>query len=75
MHLIERSKQAARNHVRKMEADGVIYQCDSEPTIGAPRALFLPSEYREQWTLTTFGNPLTTPGGDRRTLCAAGFDN
>ena len=59
-HLIERSKQAARNHVRKMEADGVIYQCDSEPTIGKPRALFLPAEYREQWTLTTIDNYMTT---------------
>ena len=60
-HLIERSKQAARNHVRKMEADGVIYQCDSEPTISKPRALFLPAEYRGQWTLTTIDNQLTTP--------------
>lgn len=47
--LIERSVQAARTHVRVMEANGVIFQCDSIPTPGTHSKVFLPSEYREEW--------------------------
>ena len=39
MRLIERTIQSARNHVRKMEADGVIFRCDQKETVTTPLPL------------------------------------
>ena len=47
--LIERSVQAARTHVRVMEANGVVFHCDDEQTVTVPRPVYLPSEYRDEW--------------------------
>ena len=58
--LIERSVQAARTHVRVMEANGLIFQCDSIPTPGTYSKVFLPSEYREEWEANQRG--LRNPG-------------
>ena len=56
--LIERSVQAARTHVRVMEANGVIFQCDSIPTPGKYQPVYLPSEYREEWVDSRVDNHL-----------------
>lgn len=56
--LIERSVQAARTHVRVMEANGVIFQCDSIPTPGRYQPVYLPTEYREEWVDSRVDYPL-----------------
>ena len=62
--LIERSVQAARTHVRVMEANGVIFRCDEIPTAGKYLPVYLPSEYREEWKANQKG--LRNPATDQR---------
>jgi len=67
VQLTEKSVQASRTHVRVMEAQGVIFQCDQEATPGRPRLFYLPSEYREEWfkaksgAKETLKQPLNNP--------------
>ena len=70
--LIERSVQTARNHVRVMEANGVIFHCDDEPTVTVPRPVYLPTEYREEWKTRTrkVTNDRETPSKSTKTLAA-----
>ena len=48
-HVIETSVQTARSWIRKLDADGLIFQCDVQRTAGKDLPLYLPSEYREEW--------------------------
>ena len=44
-----KSIQACRNDIRKMDALGLIYQCDKEKTIGPSLPVYLPIEFRAEW--------------------------
>ena len=73
-HLIERSVQTARNHVRKMEADGVIYQCDQKETVTTPLPLYLPAEYRQQWGVRKHGKGQETPAESAKSTAAQEYE-